>query len=124
LGPLEPADSRRMSLTPALSGALALIDFHVVQLPVLLNGKPLHVPVKYSVSKKGVSLTFSEQLDEESATDADSLAVEMCNYRRTRNYGSRDYLVTDPKKQGRDKLEITKGETVKSEIKCTVNVLK
>ena len=92
---------------------MALIDFHVVQLPVLLNGKPLHVPVKYSVSKKGVSLTFSEQLDEESATDADSFAVEMCNY-----------LVTDPKKQGRDRLEITKGETVKSEIKCTVNVLK
>ena len=77
--------------------------------------------------------------------------------RPTSGYGSRDYLVTDPKKQGRDKLEITKvtlgpdgrtvllqipklqkcmtlriqynlkgakGETVKSEINCTVNVLK
>ena len=81
----------------------------------------------------------------------------MCNYRRTRGYGSRDYLVSNPDKQGRDKLEITKvtlgpdgrtvllqmpklqkcmtlriqynikgakGKTVKSEINCTVNVLK
>ncbi len=121
------------------------------------TGKLLHVPVKYSVSKKGVSLTFSEPLDQETASDSDSFAAEMCNYRRTAGYGSRDYLVTDPKKQGRDKLEITKvtlgpdgrtvllqipklqkcmtlriqynlkgakGETVKSEINCTVNVLK
>jgi hypothetical protein len=121
------------------------------------TGKSLHVPVKYSVSKKGVSLTFSEPLDQETASDSDSFAAEMCNYRRTAGYGSRDYLVTDPKKQGRDKLEITKvtlgpdgrtvllqmpklqkcmtlriqynlkgakGETVKSEINCTVNVLK
>ena len=121
------------------------------------TGKLLHVPVKYSVSKKGVSLTFSEPLDQETASDSDSFAAEMCNYRRTAGYGSRDYLVSDPKKQGRDKLEITsaklsadgrtvllqipklqkcmtlriqynlkgaKGETVKSEINCTVNVLK
>ena len=121
------------------------------------TGKPLHVPVEYSVSKKGVSLTFSEPLDKEIGGDAESYAAEMCNYRRTRGYGSRDYLVSDPKKQGRDKLEITgaklsndgrtvllqmpklqkcmtlriqynlkgsKGERVKSEINCTVNVLK
>ena len=121
------------------------------------TGKPLHVPVKYSVSKKGVSLTFSEPLDKVTAGDAGSYAAEMCNYRRTRGYGSRDYLVSDPKKQGRDKLEITgaklsndgrtvlleipklqkcmtlriqynlkgsKGENVRSEINCTVNVLK
>jgi len=121
------------------------------------TGKPLHVPVKYSVSKKGVSLTFSEPLDKEIGGDAESYAAEMCNYRRTRGYGSRDYLVSDPNKQGRDKLEIasaklsndgrtvllqipklqkcmtlriqynlkgSKGERVKSEINCTVNVLK
>ena len=121
------------------------------------TGKPLHVPVKYSVSKDGVRLTFSEPLGQLTATDLDSFAAEMCNYRRTAGYGSRDFLVTDPNKQGRDKLEITnaklsadgrtvllqipklqkcmtlriqynlkgaKGETVKSEINCTVNVLK
>ena len=37
-GPLEPVDSRRISFAPTLSAALLLIDFHVVQLPVLLNG--------------------------------------------------------------------------------------
>ncbi len=121
------------------------------------TGKPLHVPVKYSASKKGVSLTFSEPLDKATATDPGSYAAEMCNYRRTRGYGSRDYKVTDPNKQGRDALEITqaavsldgktvtlempklqkcmtlrirynlkgaKGEPVRSEINCTVNVLK
>ena len=121
------------------------------------TGKPLHVPVKYSVSKKGVSLTFSEPLDKETAGDAESYAAEMCNYRRNSGYGSRDYLVSDPKKQGRDKLEISKvtlsadgktvllqmpklqkcmtlriqynlkgskGATARSEINCTVNVLK
>ena len=121
------------------------------------TGKPLHVPINYSVSKDGVRLVFSEPLDLEAAGDVDRFSAEMCNYRRTAGYGSRDYLVTDPKKQGRDKLEITKailgadrksvllqmpklqkcmtlriqynlkgakGETVKSEINCTVNVLK
>jgi len=121
------------------------------------TGKALHIPVKYSVSKKGVSLTFSEALDKEIAADPGSYAAEMCNYRRTRGYGSRDYLVSDPSKQGRDKLEISKatlsadgktvilqmpklqkcmtlriqynlkgskGTTVRSEINCTVNVLK
>ena len=121
------------------------------------TGKPLHVPVKYSASKKGVSITFSEPLDKATATDTGSFAAEMCNYRRTRGYGSRDYRVTDPNKQGRDSLDIAKvtlsadgktvtlqipklqkcmtlriqynlkgakGETVKSEINCTVNVLK
>jgi len=121
------------------------------------TGKPLHVPVKYSVNKKGVSLTFSEPLDKETAADAESYAAEMCNYRRTAGYGSRDYRVSEPNKQGRDKLEITdaklsndgrtvllqmpklqkcmtlriqynlkgsKGEQVKSEVNCTVNVLK
>jgi hypothetical protein len=121
------------------------------------TGKPLHVPVKYSASKKGVRLTFSEPLDKATATDTGSFAAEMCNYRRTRGYGSRDYRVTDPNKQGRDSLDVAKvtlsadgktvtlqipklqkcmtlriqynlkgakGETVKSEINCTVNVLK
>jgi len=121
------------------------------------TGKALHIPVEYSVSKKGVSLTFSEALDKESAADPGSYAAEMCNYRRTRGYGSRDYLVSDPNKQGRDPLEISKailssdgrtvtlqmpklqkcmtlrirynikgskGESVRSEINCTVNVLK
>ena len=78
-------------------------------------------------------------------------------YGRTAGYGSRDYRVSEPNKQGRDKLEITdaklsedgrtvllqmpklqkcmtlriqynlkgsKGEQVKSEVNCTVNVLK
>jgi len=121
------------------------------------TGKPLHVPVKYSVIKKGVSLTFSEPLDQKTASDTGSFAAEMCNYRRTAGYGSRDFHVSDAKKQGRDKLEIAranleadgktvtlqipqlqkcmtlriqynlkgvKGEPVKSEVNCTVNVLK
>jgi len=121
------------------------------------TGKPLHVPVKYSASKKGVQITFSEPLDKATATDPGSYAAEMCNYRRTRGYGSRDYKVTEPNKQGRDALEVSKvtlsddgktitlempklqkcmtlrirynlkgskGEAVRSEINCTVNVLK
>jgi hypothetical protein len=121
------------------------------------TGKPLHVPVKYAASKKGVSLTFSEPLDKATATDEGSYAAEMCNYRRTRGYGSRDYKVSNPDQQGRDQLEIskatlsadgktitlqmpdlqkcmtlrirynlkgTKGESVQSEINCTINVLK
>ena len=121
------------------------------------TGKPLHVPVKYSASKKGVQLTFSEPLDKATATDPGSYAAEMCNYRRTRGYGSRDYKVTEPNRQGRDALEVSKatlsadgktitlempklqkcmtlrirynlkgakGASVRSEINCTINVLK
>ena len=104
-----------------------------------------------------MSLTFSEPLDKATATDVGSYAAEMCNYRRTRGYGSRDYKVSNPDQQGRDQLEVSmvtlsaegktitlqipdlkkcmtlrirynlkgvKGESVQSEINCTINVLK
>ena len=71
------------------------------------TGKPLHVPVKYAASKKGVSLTFSEPLDEATATDAGSYAAEMCNYRRTRLRFTR-LQGEQSNQQGRDQLGVSK----------------
>jgi len=49
---------------------------------------------------------FSEKLDRELAEDLDSWQLERWNYRWAGQYGSKDWSVADPNKQGRDKLVV------------------
>jgi hypothetical protein len=73
---------------------------------VRYTGKPVDVPVGLHVRKDGLVLKFSRPLDKSAATDPDSYSVEQWNYRYTGNYGSNDYKVTDPKRIGRDEVEV------------------
>jgi hypothetical protein len=68
--------------------------------------KPLPLPVDYTVEPHKVRITFSEPLDRELAEDIESYSAETWNYRWSSNYGSPDFSVTDPAKQGRDSLKI------------------
>ena len=52
-------------------------------------------------------MTFSEPLDAESAASPESYGVERWNYRWTKNYGSKDWLFSDPKKMGRDRMAVS-----------------
>ncbi|HJO57429.1 MAG TPA: cytochrome c [Nitrospinaceae bacterium] len=67
------------------------------------TGKPLHIPTKLNATETGVLIGFSNALDRETATNPQSYSVERWNYRRTPNYGSQDYRVSDGRK-GHDKL--------------------
>ena len=69
------------------------------------TGKPVHVPVAINALKEGVSLTFTHELDPETAADPESFLVKRWSYKRTRNYGSRDYKADGS--QGRDTAEVT-----------------
>ena len=69
------------------------------------TGKPVHLPVAIHATKDGISLTFTNELDADTAADPESYSVKRWGYRRTRNYGSRDYKADGS--QGRDRVEVT-----------------
>ena len=69
------------------------------------TGKPVHLPVAIHATKNGISLTFTNALDAKTAADPESYSVHRWGYRRTRNYGSRDYKADGS--QGRDRVEVT-----------------
>ena len=69
------------------------------------TGKPVHLPVAIHATKDGISLTFTNELDAGTAADPDNYSVKRWGYKRTRNYGSRDYKADGS--QGRDRVEVT-----------------
>jgi hypothetical protein len=89
---------------------------------VRYTGKPAAMPLTLRVRKTGIDLGFSDALDAEIASDADSWTALGFNVVSTPDYGSPEFQVGDPKKRGREKLEISKavlgadGKTVSLEI--------
>jgi hypothetical protein len=81
------------------------------------TGKPVHLPVAIHATKKGISLTFTNALDAKTAADPDSYSVHRWGYRRTSNYGSRDYKSDGS--QGRDRVEVT-GVKLSSDMKSVL----
>jgi hypothetical protein len=73
---------------------------------VRYTGKPLHQPAAFSVHRNGIKLTFTCELDEETAADAGSWSVIQWNYRWGSEYGSKHWSAKDPQKQGYDTLEV------------------
>jgi hypothetical protein len=77
---------------------------------VRYTGKPVHVPLELQAKKNGLKLAFTHPLDPETAGDPGSYAVNRWTYRRTSNYGSQDYKLTDPEASGRDEMVVTEAE--------------
>ncbi|PYJ99365.1 MAG: hypothetical protein DME23_09760 [Verrucomicrobia bacterium] len=71
---------------------------------VRYTGKPLDVPVEWHVHSNGLTLTFTQPLDQEAAEDAGSYGVEQWNYRYAAQYGSKDWSVANPDKEGHDQV--------------------
>ncbi|MGB0580133.1 MAG: DUF6797 domain-containing protein [Limisphaerales bacterium] len=70
------------------------------------TGRGLFIPTDFAVHVNGLRLTFNEPLKKDLAEDLGSYDAEMWNYKWSKNYGSPDYSVLDPEKEGRDPLEI------------------
>jgi hypothetical protein len=70
------------------------------------TGKPVRMPVKAHAASNGLKLTFSCELDEKSAADPGSYAVELWTYRYSGAYGSPEYSVKTPGKTSHDKMEV------------------
>ena len=70
-------------------------------------GKPVVMASEWRVRRGGVAVTFTQQLDPASAGEPDNWALSQWTYRWAEDYGSKDYSVKNPKKQGRDSVEVT-----------------
>jgi len=77
---------------------------------VRYTGKPVHLPSALLVTNNGLNITFTSELDSASANDDQNYAVEQWNYEWTDKYGSPDFSVIDPGKQGRDPVTITRAK--------------
>ena len=55
------------------------------------TGQAPHVPVGLNATTSGLKLTFTEALEEGSATDTKNYQIKTWSLRRTKNYGSRHY---------------------------------
>jgi hypothetical protein len=73
---------------------------------VKYSGRPLRVPVEMHVRKEGVAITFAEKLDRATAEDVGRYGVQRWNYRWTENYGSKQWRVSDPSKEGQDEVNV------------------
>ncbi len=89
---------------------------------VRYTGKPLRTLLEMKAVKGAIELTFTEALDPETANDPDSYAIQQWNYLWSEKYGSPDLSVADPKKKGRDTVDVKSaklsadGKTVRLEI--------
>ena len=73
---------------------------------VRFTGEALRQPIGMKIHANGIRLTFTTALDKKIADDIDSWAAEQWNYKWTAAYGSKDWSVKDPAKQGRDPITI------------------
>jgi hypothetical protein len=73
---------------------------------VRYTGKPVTLPSGLKVTDKGITISFTGTLDTAMASDAQNYSVEQWNYAWTKEYGSPDFKVSDPKAKGHDPVEI------------------
>lgn len=73
---------------------------------VRFTRKPIILPIAWRAHSNGLKITFTEPLEPDSAIDPGSYAVHQWNYRYASEYGSKDWSVTNPKKEGRDEVQI------------------
>jgi len=73
---------------------------------VRYTGKPVYAPTDINVRKNGIKLAFTCPLDKQTASDAGSYSILQWNYHWTAEYGSRQWSVNDPSRQGYDTLEV------------------
>jgi hypothetical protein len=70
------------------------------------TGNVTRTPIAWHAHRNGLKLTFAEPLDKSAAEDPGSYALKQWNYRYTASYGSKDYSVADPSKEGRDEVVV------------------
>ena len=96
-GALYIAGSTGWQTSAAKDGALQRVRF---------TGKPVQLPIAWHAHSNGLTITFSTPLDPAAANDAGSFGVSQWNYRYAKQYGSKDWSVANPEKQGHDEVEV------------------
>jgi hypothetical protein len=86
---------------------------------VRYTGVPVYLPTSIHVHPDGIVIGFDQPLDPVTATQIDNFAIEWWNYRYTSAYGSKDWKVSDPTKEGHDQVTI-RSATLSSDRKSVV----
>ena len=73
---------------------------------VRFTGQPVDMPVSMQSYSNGITLSFTEPLDKDAAENPGNYHVEQWNYSYSKNYGSPEYRVSDPKQEGRDEVRV------------------
>jgi hypothetical protein len=73
---------------------------------VRYTGRPAYLPSALHVASNGINLTFTAPLDPASANDPQNYAAEQWNYRWTEKYGSPEFSVANPGRQGHDSVTV------------------
>jgi hypothetical protein len=96
-GALYVAGSTGWQTSAVKDGALQRVRF---------TGKTPGLPVRWAVKPGGLELTFSRPVDPSTAADPGSYGFKQWNYRYAEQYGSKDWSVADPQKEGRDEIPV------------------
>ncbi|HAB16639.1 MAG TPA: hypothetical protein DCE44_09330 [Verrucomicrobiales bacterium] len=73
---------------------------------VRFTGKPVGAPVGFRLREKGLELAFARPLDPATANDPGSYDLKAWNYKYAQQYGSKDWSVSKPNQEGRDRLPV------------------
>ena len=70
------------------------------------TGHVAYIPVAWHAHANGITLTFSQPLSRSTAEDAGSYSIKQWNYRYAAQYGSKDWSVAKPDREGRDDVPV------------------
>lgn len=70
-------------------------------------GGAVPLPTGVHAHANGIELTFADPLDAKLAANPRRYGVEIWNYRWSKEYGSKDYRIDDPSREGRQSLKVT-----------------
>jgi hypothetical protein len=96
-GQLYVAGSTGWQTSAVKDGALQRVRF---------TGRKVYLPTSWRAHQNGVTLTFAQPLDRSTAEDPGSFSVHQWNYLYAEQYGSKDWSVTSPGKEGRDEVSV------------------
>jgi type 1 glutamine amidotransferase len=74
---------------------------------VRYTGKPFPFACGFATDKDGVRLNFDQPLDPKIAADLSKYKIGRCNYHWSGEYGSKNWSVLDPNKEGIDDVPVT-----------------
>lgn len=73
---------------------------------VRYTGGAAALPNSFKAAKAGITLGFAAPLEAATAADTGSYDIEQWNYKWSAEYGSAEYSVENPKKKGRDTVDV------------------
>ena len=89
---------------------------------VRYTGKTVYTVRNVKAVPGGVQLTFSQPLDPASVGDLQNWSGKRWNYERAEHYGSPEYQVKNPQKQGREALDITSAKLSADGLSVTLGI--